>query len=622
MKTRHFISVLLLLLFLLSLSACSEIAPKTQNSAILQLGAESNLLTKTVTSESSYIDIPAQEGFPGMTISIPADAVDVALEWEISSSSVLKHNLGQGYEILTPLIGIDTGMEQLKKALEITIPVNVTEGHLPLAFYYEPSSGSFEAIPSQLLADGSLKIVCSHFSYIIAVSVFENLLMGQIQTDFQIGRDNPQIVNIVTYSSPSGMCQGMAEATLFYHKILRPSLGPLYEQYGNLQRETAGFWKDDRNFIRLLSMIQTKTSTPDLTDWLQENWNRSSMEHWYMTSFAILQTGQPQLVIITDTNEWSDTTFPSAHALIAYKVDGRRMYVYDPNAPENGNLYLEIDLNTGKLLPYVGASSADKADITYNYMYFAGSSALLDFDTISDLWKKLHNGTIGDGIYPEYQIYEIITDSQGIEKKVLLGAEHFTTQNSLQLKLESSAFRGRLTAYGSDYSVLATAGPGQILKIPLTTDDMSVGILIEKADDSGAVGLWTDFFWANVLKSSAQKWEAESTITQVFPGAGLTSEQAATIMGQKETYILYLTWDPINNLYMVLDPESGMLRELNRTGNTLWSEYTVTRDDEVFSDHFSGTINESENQITGSSSLSTSKGGPIFTYSVIWTKLD
>ncbi len=33
-----------------------------------------------------------------------------------------------------------------------------------------------------------------------------------------------------------------------------------------------------------------------------------------MTAYAMLQSGEPQLVIVTETNHWDSDSFPAAHA--------------------------------------------------------------------------------------------------------------------------------------------------------------------------------------------------------------------------------------------------------------------------------------------------------------------
>jgi hypothetical protein len=61
-------------------------------------------------------------------------------------------------------------------------------------------------------------------------------------------------------------------------------------------------------------IAQQEGQSASLTEWLQANWNRTSLEHFYMTAYAMLQSGEPQLVIVTETNHWDSDSFPAAHA--------------------------------------------------------------------------------------------------------------------------------------------------------------------------------------------------------------------------------------------------------------------------------------------------------------------
>ena len=150
-------------------------------------------------------------------------------------------------------------------------------------------------------------------------------------------------------------------------------------------------------------------------------------------------------------------------------------------------------------------------------------------------------------------------------------------------------------------------------------EETSIGFYIVKQE---AFPIWMDFFWTTVQKAEAQKWESVSTLTQVYPGSGLTDDHAAAVIGASQTSIIYLTWDPVSSTYLAYVPDTGILRELSRDGDNLQSAYTLTQNGVTFTEQFTAVINDDETMITGTSVLSTEARGPAYEYHVVWTKLD
>jgi hypothetical protein len=103
----------------------------------------------------------------------------------------------------------------------------------------------FEAIPFSSKENGTFTIAHPTFSSLLVTSVMETLLAEELTTDFVVGRDNLQIPNLGVYRVPGGICHGIAEATLFYHKTLRSSQGTLYDNLRQTRQRHAQFWQDD-----------------------------------------------------------------------------------------------------------------------------------------------------------------------------------------------------------------------------------------------------------------------------------------------------------------------------------------------------------------------------------------
>ncbi|MEA3424057.1 MAG: hypothetical protein U9Q80_09735 [Bacillota bacterium] len=597
----------------------SEISDDSQN--------DSSLLTEIVTSNSEAFEIPDTDDFPGMTVIIPEGAFPRESSIDISYSSADDLDLNENLNILTPLIHIEIEENRLDKPMELKIPVIVPENHFALAFYYDFETGSLEAIPSVYEDDGMMRIMTTHFSEILVASIMQDLLVGPIETDFQVGRDNLQIPNIYTYLAPNGMCNGMAESTLYYFKALRPTFGYLYNLYDNNTLSTPGFWRDDRDSIYLNSVIQEdrEMDTFALDEWLTSVWDRPSVDHFYMTAFAMLRSKSPQLVIITEDNQWDEHSFPTAHALIAYRTEGTRIYVADPNEPTNSNLYLEIDLKSGNLKPYIGSQSISDADVLYKYMYFVGDSALLNYDSISDSWTYLHDGTIADKNIPEYTFYEILYDFEGNEVPVEISSNHLTSEDTFRVLLEPDDFQSSLTAYGEDFSKYGTAGHDEILTIPLVDNETIIGLQVDTLfkDSTGSIlKAWTDFKWINVKKTTPEKWESVATVSYISLSSGLTQEQIDQAIGVSTKEIIYFSYNPGLDVYNLYFPSSKVNRTMTRVGTQMWSDFTKSVDNVTISDSFVGVINEEENKIIGKSEVSNPEDGIIFELDLVMTKID
>ncbi len=419
----------------------------------------------------------------------------------------------------------------------------------------------------------------------------------------------------------------MAEATLFFYKALRPSFGSLYNLYDNKTLSTPGFWHDDRDLIYLNSVIQENLESNPfaINDWLTSVWDRPSIDNFYMTSFAMLRSNNPQLVIITESNRWDSDYFPIAHALIAYRTEGTRIYVADPNEPSNDNLYLEIDLISGNLKPYTGSQSSSDADVLYKYMYFVGDSALMSYDSLSDSWEYLHDGTIADKFIPGYTFYEIIYDSEGKEIPVEINPNHLTSEDTFRILLESDNFQTSFTAYGKDFSVLGTAGHDEILEIPLNEEETIIGLQVDTLlnDNSDLISkAWTDFKWINVKKIVPEKWESVATLSKIALSSGLTQEQIDDAIGVSKKEILYFSWNPGRDIYQVYAPSSKVNRIMMRQGNLVWSDFNELIGNMTVIENFEGVINEEENMIIGKSKMSTPEDGVIYEFDIVMTKIE
>lgn len=118
--------------------------------------------------------------------------------------------------------------------------------------------------------------------------------------------------------------------------------------------------------------------------------------------------------------------FVSGHAIIAYRFDGNRIYVIDPNYP--GQVDRFIELRDGRIQPYSSAATAADAVAgrgqRYTRFYMIGLSAIYDWQKIADLWRQLDERTVGNSLFPDSSLRlfsRVMTPEGEIEEEITPG---------------------------------------------------------------------------------------------------------------------------------------------------------------------------------------------------------
>jgi len=202
-------------------------------------------------------------------------------------------------------------------------------------------------------------------------------------------------------------------------------------------------------------------------------------------------TGEPQFVSI-----W-ETATGDGHAMIVYKAnaDTGTLYIADPNYP--GNSARKISYANGQFSDYEsGGGKFD--DIVYG-----AKTAVIPWSQIAARWDEFDAGTIGDGIFPTYQL------------RVLDDPDNPTTIVPL---VDGAVFSGDsiyVWVYTEDPKILSNYevwcdgewitldGFTYPYQIPINEGETRLGFYIKSLVDGAFKYKYNDFQWVTIRKTGA-----------------------------------------------------------------------------------------------------------------------
>jgi|LGVF01.2.fsa_nt_gb hypothetical protein len=366
----------------------------------------------------------------GLSLSIPANAYSDEIEVEISTTSVEDVNLANEINPITPIINIDNGHEYSDEAMTLTIPIDIDiTTEYAMAFFYYEEDDSLEAIPPVSLSNTELVIQTHHFSSIIVSYItLDDLINKQasnswINTGYSPGVDDWQFTNYGSSLAPNGHCAGQTLTSAYYY-LTRTSNGEdsLWGLYDN---DTTDFWYDDTNAYRYASVIQDAIdfTNDEFIDFIDYSIN-SELKAYNAFLYAMYVTGNPQFMAIYSHDDNDDIV--SGHAILAYRSNGGKIYVADPNFPGQTERYITYSLSAGFSLYNSGDNANDISDvgtIQYDTFVFIGLGALVDFDILEQEYLKLLDGTVGNYEMPTLELDYMETYSYNLDDIVWTSVE-------------------------------------------------------------------------------------------------------------------------------------------------------------------------------------------------------
>jgi len=283
----------------------------------------------------------------GLRIEVPSgaseDPVDIGVTSEVVDDLPGLPDVGS---IASRLITINTDgsdswnvFKMFDDALTITLPYDddLVDDEEAVRFYvYDPVRDHFEptGFISQDYEENTITFQASTFSQFVAIEVAMTLLEGagsslSVDTGFRPAEDGWYIPNYGSYLENGGLCLGMVSYAKWYYTYQKGAGTGLYDKYreGDLNQ-----WRDDATAIELATRVQMGVQGIWGAMTAEERGNTTTKQTGLSIIHGMLISGEPQLVGLK-TRYANGNWGAGGHAILAYKYDNGRFYMYDPNNP-------------------------------------------------------------------------------------------------------------------------------------------------------------------------------------------------------------------------------------------------------------------------------------------------
>lgn len=353
----------------------------------------------------------------GLNIVIPANSFSTVQNFKVSYAEIKSHQLGQYFNPISPMFSIACDGGYSNELISITIPIKIPEGHFPMGFYFDETTGKLEGIPVENYTSNAITLLTRHFlpgsslhstentqksgnvepvkaANVIICSMSESVLKGHpiISSGFKPGVDDWEFVNYGSYIAPRGHCAGQNLAAMWYYFEKKPSDGNLFNKFS----DNANLWQDNARGYRFCSVTQEDIDWDGIVNKLAFKFidlNQDLDKHKLnLIAGAMLITGEPQAIAIRRQNGTNGDGTPaySGHALICYQVsviDGK-LYISDPNTPGTGQT---ITYTNDKFDPYNAKANGNDSEYSYPYITYCAKTALIDWNIIGKRYNELIN---------------------------------------------------------------------------------------------------------------------------------------------------------------------------------------------------------------------------------------
>lgn len=348
----------------------------------------------------------------GMTITVASGSYDSTKNFAVSTRPIKSHSFGPLFTPITPLITVENGHQFSNEPMVVNIPISKADDEFAMGFYYDEKTGKLEGIPTIELDNNHITLLMNHFSEPVIAKAKKSDLDGiNIDTGFTPKVDNWQFVNIGSWLAQGGFCSGQSESAMWYfsEKYKKNNEPRLYGRFdnNNYGLKTKSFWMDDSWGIRLASMVQEEPYNKSFTEYSETFTKYSATLAMYSFKYAMFLTKEPQFVGVYGTYvDKAGKTQSAGHAIIAYKIEDNKIYVSDPNYPNDVDRY--INSNETGFLPYSSGANAtviaDLGEVNYSTISYRAKSALVDYGKISQFYEQMRKGTVGNDKFPTFTI--------------------------------------------------------------------------------------------------------------------------------------------------------------------------------------------------------------------------
>ena len=453
-----------------------------------------------------------------MRLTIPRDAYDRAVTFDLSSREITSHPYGAAVDPVTPLVTIEGTDDVASAPVEVTIPADIPDGSFAMAFYYDARTGTLEGIPPVAQDNDSVTVVTRHFSSFFVSRVGPDGLPGTFETGFLSGSDGWQFGNYGSFVARGGHCAGMSLAAMWYWFEQKQALGAP-ELHGRFDDSTGprtpSFWQDDSQALRFVSSVQEDVWWRRLPARFFRYARTAGFDRlqWWAVRHAMAVSGEPQYMTLAFPEPGDPTKVGGAHAVVAYAYTRDRLYVYDPNHPRRKR-YISWDESRSRFLPYASALKAGDKGHDFTWIGYAAKTAMTDWSGIGRRYAELIAARAGDDRFPTYRLYAVERLPGGAKSFVPLGDGYRTSERRLSVVVRIPRRDARATAYSGTRRVARAADPNT-LEIPLRMGRNKIGFMIEGSETYWDTWEYVDFTRFAVVRERAAP--TTTTTTTVPP---------------------------------------------------------------------------------------------------------
>lgn len=381
--------------------------------------------SETIGSQGGVLSITSG-ALDGLRIEVPSGATEDPVNIDITSEEVDDlPGLPEVGSIVSRLITINTDgsdswnvFKMFDDALMVTLPYDqdLVDDEEAVRFYvYDPVRDHFEptGFISQDLEANTITFQASTFSQFVAIEVAMSLLEGagsslSVDTGFRPATDGWYISNYGSYLESGGLCLGMVSYAKWYYTYQKGTGTGLYEKYreGDLNE-----WRDDATAIELATRVQMGVQGIWGAMTAEERGNTTTKQTGLSIIHGMLISGEPQLVGLK-TRYNNGTWGAGGHAILAYKYDNGRFYMYDPNEPgtdpSSNQQQMPFNYTTGFSRIYESGLNV-LHPLQFNVFYHAGAKVFSPLNAYKGLYDKAETGFDDDAVFPDIELTDSTT---------------------------------------------------------------------------------------------------------------------------------------------------------------------------------------------------------------------
>lgn len=478
--------------------------------------------SKTIGSQGGVLSITSG-ALDGLRIEVPSGASESPVDIEVTSEPVDDlPGLPDEGSIASRLITISTSgsdswntFRMFDRPLRVTLPYDedLVENEEAVRFYvYDPANDHFEptGFLDQNKADNTITFEAATFSKFVAVEVAMSLLESagtglSVDTGFRPAEDGWYIPNYGSYLKNGGICLGMTTFAKWYYTHQKETDGTgLYQKYrqGDMNQ-----WRDDATAIELATRVQMGVTGIWSAMTAEEQANHTTREAGYSIIHGMLISGEPQLVglktVYTNGN-WA----AGGHAILAYKYDNGRFYMYDPNNPGTDpsaeQQQLPFNSTSGFTKVFKSGLNANNP-LIFNVFYHAGAKVFSPLNAYKGLYDKAEDGFSDDAVFPDIEITDsttavagetpIDTDQDGIRDTT----ETYCTITGTITGGQQAVQKTLVLVGSKKFQAVVTDGAFEV-EVPLKQGVNDVVVL---ATDANTFTNWAGFYRTEIKSTAA-----------------------------------------------------------------------------------------------------------------------